>query len=554
MATPTTYVAKAQRFCRQYRSPNLSSRWSSLSSAAESAARIQGEKWSRITTDVVPQLSPHQEGAAEPDSLDCLDAYSLCAGHSESLHRAYAGCVAYRIELPADAAGLDLVAFSAHVFGDPYNVFGARLAVASSGSARPSSDWAVIREGLPAGGVEGVHYKSAVAPRTTNAEVTVAYGADETVVLEAQGGAVIQAVGRYLWVYLSLEEYAYARNGWLEGSSRLGPLFSLTFSDVIPGYPAAGSLISAGYPDLVAVLAVADASAAPSIASSDSLSPGNAWPDGDEPKYTPVHAARMRVDCGAFDTSGKVWSAYAQLIGGAPGNNQSATDPDGTLVDGRLFVHKRLTGSVGYSASQPGLAAVIRGVHADDSVVEVFASYYMMPCLEPRAAVRSIVLTNGASEMSLGGVGVRITAWFIPSPSNLSAAGARPNHCFIMTALTRLRSFWIGDAAAVSGSVANGEQPPAEYSLTASRIGSSVVLPDIIAPGEEISLRLGGSVVLGDGFLVFAPWVFDPGLLAPAPIRGATEIRGLGSLYVAGGSVAGAAKYGAGWLPGVRFE
>lgn len=552
MATPTTYVARAQRFCRQYRSPNLSARWSSLSSAAEASDRIKTEKWSRITTDIVPQLSPHQETAAAPDYIDYLDAYSLCADHVESLHRAYAGCAAYRIELPAVAAGLDLVAFSAHVFGDPYNVFGARLAVAASDAAHPSSDWSVIREGLPAGGVEGVHYKSAVAPRTTNAEVTVAYGADETVVLEDPGGAVCQAVGRYLWVYLSLEEYAYARNGWLEGSSRLEPLFSLTFSDAVSGY-VAGALISEGYPDLVTVLAVADAPAAPSIASSDSLSPGS-WPDGEEPKYTTIHAARRRIDFGVFDTSGKAWSAYAQLIGGAPGNNQSATDPDGTVFDGRLLTHKRLTGSVGYNARQPGLAAAIRGVHADEGVAEVFASYYMMPCLEPRASVRSIVLANGAAEMSLGGVGVRITAWFIPSPSNLGAAGARDNHCFIMLALTRLRSFWLGSSASVSGSVENGVQPPAEYSLTASRIGSSVVLPDIIAPGEEISFRLNAGATLGDGFLVFAPWVFDPGPYAPAPGRGATELRGLGSLYVTGGSVAGAAQYGSGWLPGVRVE
>jgi|GEM_PF-2878566 len=542
----TTYVARAQRFCRQYRSPNLSARWSSLSSAAEAAERIQSERWLHITSDLAPQLSPHLEAEGEPDTLDYLDAYSLCAEHADSLHRAYAGCVAYRIELPDAAAGLDLVSLSARVFSDPYNVYGARIAAAKSASALPDSDWTVIREGLDADGVEGVDYQSAVAPRTTNELVTIAYGANELVTLELSEGVIISAVGKYLWVYLSLEEYAYARSGWLEGSSRIEPIFTLVFSAAIAGY-AEGDSIGGGYPSSETVLAVAGVAAAPIIPSVSSHTA--TWPTLEEPKYNTIHQAGRVTYFATLDTSEKARSAYAQLLAGAPGNNQSATAPDGEN-DGKLWTHKRLTGSSGYSPLQPGLAAGIMGTDAATDLVVAAASYYMIPCMMPRAAMRNIILLNGASALDLGGVGIQLTPWFIASPSDLSTAGTRFNHCFIMLALTRQRTFWLGDTSSVSGTVSNGEGTPVEYSLSATRLGPRIILPDEIAADQEIAIRLDDSIP-GDGFIVLVPWVIDPGPAAPAEMAGPV---GLGTLYALGTSSGGASQYGSGWLPGIRLE
>ena len=241
-----TYFADAIRFQKRYAAPTLTPTSASYTAAVAAWYGLMGEPWMKVRTEKAAVLAPHETDAAtEPADREYYDAYELCGEHADSQHRCYAGMTAYRIALPDAAAGLSLVSVSAAVASDPYNRYGAHVAVSTSGDMSPSDLWSVCRDGAA--------YAGAVAPRTTSVDGTLWYGATATATVAPDGGLTLQ---KYLWVFVSLENYQRSRNGWLEGSAILVPRFTLTLSAPISGY-SDNADIGGGYRD-EAILTVCD--------------------------------------------------------------------------------------------------------------------------------------------------------------------------------------------------------------------------------------------------------------------------------------------------------
>ena len=150
------------------------------------------------------------------------DAFKHVGNYESGYQRAYAGMVAYRISLPADAAGKNVVSVDIPLYVDRWLVDGVRVAAYLSDDSTPATDWDTLREG---GG-----YLSAQLP--------MAYTADDPplrVVVEKNDTLTITfaapiAAEDYLWVVVSLEDYTTSRDFWIEGAALiLGETVAVTF-------------------------------------------------------------------------------------------------------------------------------------------------------------------------------------------------------------------------------------------------------------------------------------------------------------------------------------
>jgi hypothetical protein len=189
--------------------------------------------WSPILRESVGNFPSHTGNLTDGDRL--YDAYAFCGDHDAvtGQHRAFVGCVAYRVMLPSAfySTGVNIKSVTVTINGDPYLFDGARVAVVNNGTATPDADWANITTGSV--------YAASVAKRTSAVVggVTKWYPTTETktLVLNANG---IQAT-QYLWIYLSLEDYTKAhRVPWIEGGAALSPDIYVTFTNAVPGYTA----------------------------------------------------------------------------------------------------------------------------------------------------------------------------------------------------------------------------------------------------------------------------------------------------------------------------
>jgi hypothetical protein len=233
------YHASATRWLRQVVAPTLTPTYASASAAAEALRQLKLAAWRMLPREIVAVLPvPHTDAAAAAGALDNYDAYLLCGEHEGVAHRASAGLACYRVALPPAAVGGTLSAVAIAVSGDPYNLPGARIAIATSASATPSDDWDVIREGSA--------YAAAAAPRTASTDGKTWYPGAADLSVEPAGGLVLDA---YLYIYISLERYDRSRAGWLEGSSKLVPDFLLSFAAALAGLEDGDSL-GGGYEGL----------------------------------------------------------------------------------------------------------------------------------------------------------------------------------------------------------------------------------------------------------------------------------------------------------------
>ncbi|MCP4493399.1 MAG: hypothetical protein GY820_39745 [Gammaproteobacteria bacterium] len=108
---------------------------------------LQDTAWLLTSEDVstMPPLNFTQSG-----SLPSYDAYKFAGDYDSGRQKAYAGAVAYRIALPADAvagtpAEVDSIAVSLYV--DRWLIGGVRLAGILSNDSEPPSDWTTLTTG-----------------------------------------------------------------------------------------------------------------------------------------------------------------------------------------------------------------------------------------------------------------------------------------------------------------------------------------------------------------------------------------------------------------------
>lgn len=229
----TSYLVSFNRYVKQAASASRYATTAVAAGVADAFVNLKTAAWVASPWTVAGSFPDHQGTALA--SSDQYDAYAFCGDHDSvsGSHRAFAGCVAYRIKLPAGAfaGGVLIKSVAVTVNGDPYLLGGARLACVNNSTATPETDWAT----LIAGSVNATQ----VAKRTAviSGGTTTWYAASEakTLVLSVNG---VQAT-QYLWVYLALEDYTTAhRLPWVEGGAALSPIITVTFADAIGGFTA----------------------------------------------------------------------------------------------------------------------------------------------------------------------------------------------------------------------------------------------------------------------------------------------------------------------------
>ncbi len=194
-----------KRFIAQASTAPARSKSSYLAMMAENLEALKRCQW-RKAANVPASLTGHDFTASTQFS-DAYDAYKLTGNYDSKAMTeiAYAGMAAYRFTLPeAYVQGTaNITTISVPVARDRFCKGGVRVAVALSDSAEPSGDWDVVRGG------------SGVAP---SAEAVFAQSAEDAPYLTASEPASGEvafdiAAGtrcRYLWIYLTLEDYCDA--------------------------------------------------------------------------------------------------------------------------------------------------------------------------------------------------------------------------------------------------------------------------------------------------------------------------------------------------------
>lgn len=229
----SNYTIRGRRWQRLYTAAKATPVYSAESEASLAARTICDVPWTMTSGNFVPCLTAHA-GTAEADthnleSREYFDAAAFCAGHENGMHRVYAQATCYRFALPQTAAGKRMNTIALTVSGDPYLRDGARIAVLTNSTGIIPTDCTTCRTG-------NVH-KEGVAKRTVSADGTRWYGKTERVVLTPSGGLTL---GSFLYVFVILENYAYSRSEYIEGSACIQPNVEIGLSGPVTGWTTDG--------------------------------------------------------------------------------------------------------------------------------------------------------------------------------------------------------------------------------------------------------------------------------------------------------------------------
>jgi len=456
-----TYYASAVRFQKRYKAPTLTPTSAAYTAAVAAWHGLQSEPWYRVSANKVAVLTPHEtSGSVEPADREYYDAYELCAEHASLQHRCYAGMTAYRIALPDAAVGLSLESLSVSVSCDPYNRYGARLALAASASASPSDDWDTCRDGIA--------NASGIAPRTASADGTQWYGAAADAMITPAGGLALK---KYLWVFLSLENYQRSRNGWLEGSAILTPVFTLTIGAAIPGYDS-GSSVGGGYGEEDAYVLSSEGQI---------ISPEAGMQDGCKTREIALQSVLIGRSPSRNDPSpGNAKAAVPILLAKLASSGMAAADMASRPL------RNWSSGQIGLSCS---IVRRIIGASAPfEQRLEMVASPVALLCALPVDYVPSVVRLSrraGEGALPVSCADVRLAVYWVPSLA-VSLSG--------LSDLFALPSFAFGgDTLIVAGGA------------TATLIGSAE-LPAGIPDGGSIAIRIS-AIADRWGTLLIVPWI-----------------------------------------------
>ena len=228
------YTLNGERYLRKYTAEYSTPAANAEMDAALIVDRMCNVPWeiSKVKSATVATHTPEilNDNVKNRDSLD---AAIFCAGHSNSMHVAYANAACYRIDLKASSTDLPrLQALSLNVYSDAYNKNGVRIVVITNDSGEIPTECSTVRGDAP-GGIK-VTNSCARITRTTGGKeywypssATVTFGADEL------GSTGIQ-LHRYLLVFVLMENYASVRGDWLEGSSFIANKIKITTSSALP--------------------------------------------------------------------------------------------------------------------------------------------------------------------------------------------------------------------------------------------------------------------------------------------------------------------------------
>ena len=262
------YNLTGARFVRKYDSALATPTYAAQAEAEKIASSLCTVKWTK--SSVKTASFPAHEDDANLANRENFDAALFCTGHKGGMHDCHASAACYRFTLPDAAVGITLTELAASVCCDPYNAAGARVAVYTSSDAAVPMECAICRKGSSADETPGAQsrdgndwistntHAEGVAPRQV---VTGGWVMGEgRAVIRPTGGLALQ---KYLFVFVLMENYATARNGYLEGSAYAAPRFAITTSSPVAGWTAGATVDCAGAnePERIGSLLVDDYSA-----------------------------------------------------------------------------------------------------------------------------------------------------------------------------------------------------------------------------------------------------------------------------------------------------
>lgn len=236
-----TYKLKGARWLRLYTAAATTPVYAAQSDAQAIADNLCDVPWTRADNDGPAMFPQHNSSTldANVENRQYFDAAEFCAGHENGAHRVYANAAMYLFALPAAAQGVGLESVKVHVFSDPYNEFGARIAVHLLSTATLPTDCATVRSGTahtePDSGGHGAVPR--VVQTQNNQNYWYAAEGDVTVELPAPSQTTA-----YLAVFVGLENYARSRSEWIEGASYIRNAVEITTSSAISGWTE-GALI-----------------------------------------------------------------------------------------------------------------------------------------------------------------------------------------------------------------------------------------------------------------------------------------------------------------------
>lgn len=247
------YRVTGKRFVREYRSATMTPTYSAAADAEKIATTLCDVAWKEVAKNVVATMPAHAGNAAtDADNVSnqqYFDAALFCGEHTNGQHRAFANAACYRFTMPDSAVGVTLAELRARIFSDPYNAAGARVALFTSDDPDVPTACQTCRRGSSddmtpsaqsnngSSSVAATEWYSTnthvegVAPRRSDG--TSWYANSGTAVIRPQGGIEL---GKYLFVFVLLENYGVARNGYLEGASYAINQFEIAVEDEIEGW------------------------------------------------------------------------------------------------------------------------------------------------------------------------------------------------------------------------------------------------------------------------------------------------------------------------------
>ena len=225
----TTHNLPYTRFTRQVRTEPQALLATDVA-AANALTMLKSADWVQRAdeTDVTfPARSAVQDGFNP-----LWDAFKHVGNYSAGYQRAYAGMVAYRFQVPADAltGPTNLTSIAVPLNVDRWLVDGVRVAAYASDSAVPSADWDTLRTGdVNLEGQLPMTYTEDDPPQRIVVEKS------DTLTLTFPGST---ASKKYLYVVVSLEDYTTTRGFWIEGASLIqGQNTVTTFANAVDADP-----------------------------------------------------------------------------------------------------------------------------------------------------------------------------------------------------------------------------------------------------------------------------------------------------------------------------
>ena len=224
----TTHNLPYTRFTRQVRTEPQALLATDVA-AANALTLLKSADWAQRSADETEVTFPAR--SAVQDGFNPLwDAFKHVGNYSAGYQRAYAGMVAYRFQVPADALTTNLATIAVPLNVDRWLVDGVRVAAYASDSVVPSSDWDTLRTGDV--NIEGqlpMTYTEDDPPRRIVVEKS------DTLTLTF---SAFTPSKKYLYVIVSLEDYTTTRGFWIEGASLIqGQNTVTTFAAAVTADP-----------------------------------------------------------------------------------------------------------------------------------------------------------------------------------------------------------------------------------------------------------------------------------------------------------------------------